>query len=91
MTRHGENKGNIVRYDPSYDGYYIVLNAQDAQSPVQGIDWCPWCGEKLPESLYEKWHDTLEALGIDWLSDTIPEHFQTDEWRTKARSNTRIE
>jgi hypothetical protein len=44
------------------------------------IEHCPWCGEKLPTSLRERWFDELDALGIDEAKDSIPEHFQTDEW-----------
>ena len=45
------------------------------------IQYCPWCGKKLPDSLREKWFDELEKLGYDDpLNDDIPEKFKSDKW-----------
>jgi hypothetical protein len=34
------------------------------------LRFCPWCGNKLPTSLREKWFGTLESLGYDPGPDT---------------------
>jgi hypothetical protein len=55
----------------------------------QGVDYCPWCGTKLPESLFDTRFDILEKeYGIDSpyddkQKDKIPAEFLTDEWWKK--------
>jgi hypothetical protein len=77
MDRHPENKGELVHYDERWDSYYLRVSG-----PVtQDLWFCPWCGEQLPDSKHGQWHDELEALGIDWLADELPEKFKTSAWR----------
>lgn len=55
----------------------------------QGVSHCPWCGAKLPESLFDIRVDMLEQeYGIDApydsdQKDKIPAEFLTDEWWKK--------
>ena len=44
------------------------------------IEYCPWCGAKLPSSLRHRWFDELELLGIDPESDPLPETFSDERW-----------
>ncbi|YCA17088.1 hypothetical protein M1D72_05965 [Vibrio sp. AK197] len=45
------------------------------------INYCPWCGVKLPESKRDLWFDTLEKLGFDDPTEQdIPEEFNTGKW-----------
>jgi len=44
------------------------------------ITFCPWCGQKLPDSLREDWFDRLEQLGVDPYSAKIPEEFTDERW-----------
>jgi hypothetical protein len=45
-----------------------------------GLLFCPWCGQKLPESLRDFWFDELERLGIDPTGDEIPTEFCDERW-----------
>jgi hypothetical protein len=82
-----------IRYSPSYHEYYILMLENGEQRgqmlAVQGIDYCPWCAKKLPESLRDKWFETLEKeYGLDdpdskEQQKLIPKEFETDEWWKK--------
>ena len=61
---------------------------------LQPMDFCPWCGTKLPKDLGIEWTEMVEKeLGIEdvwdieW--DEIPEKYKTDEW-WKKRGITRF-
>jgi hypothetical protein len=47
------------------------------------IRYCPWCGERLPESLRSQWVDELENLHIDPYGDAIPAQYLTDRWYSR--------
>ena len=65
-------------YDPKFREYGLrILDGGTSQIPV---NYCPWCGKKLPTSLRDKWFAELKALKIDPGADKIPEKYQTDEW-----------
>lgn len=54
----------------------------------QKIDYCPWCGKKLPKDLRNKWFEVLEQeYSLDpWNEEQlclVPEEFKTDEWWKK--------
>lgn len=64
---------NEYRIPMTYDGHTSTL-----------IDFCPWCGSKLPESRQKLWYETLYSLGFgDPGEQDIPEEFNTDEWWRK--------
>ena len=67
-----------LAYQPRYREYSI---AYIGSVSVQLIEYCPFCGAKLPDSLRDEWFDRLEALGFDdpWVDD-IPEEFMDDRW-----------
>ncbi|GKS96693.1 hypothetical protein [Acidovorax sp. SUPP2825] len=45
----------------------------------QAIDYCPWCGEKLPPSLRAAWFDVLDRIGLE-PEDNIPLEMQSEAW-----------
>jgi len=49
------------------------------------IQFCPWCGARLPDSLRNKWFDSLEKLGLDVHTGNIPEKFLSDRWWNQAQ------
>ncbi|MCA1909670.1 MAG: hypothetical protein LDL39_15030 [Magnetospirillum sp.] len=44
------------------------------------VHYCPWCGEKLPQSLRPQWLERLAALGLDEDSPHIPADLKSDTW-----------
>ena len=78
-----EDKVDIVYYSERRH-YAICLKAD---TTTQMIEYCPWCGMKLPESLWSIWYETvLEIVGEGFLSaddPRLPEEFKTDEWWRK--------
>jgi hypothetical protein len=73
---------SLIHYSPEFDEYGLVIH--DGGSSVQAINYCPWCGSKLPASKRDQWFRTLEALGYDSPSNQeIPKEFLTGEWYAK--------
>ncbi|WP_414642019.1 DUF6980 family protein [Actinocrinis sp.] len=52
----------------------------DGGASVILIDFCPWCGERLPKSQRERWFEELESRGIDPWTDRIPDQYQDGRW-----------
>ena len=52
----------------------------DGGSSVQVIDYCPFCGVRLPESLREAWFDRLDRLGFEPDDPRLPKEMQSDAW-----------
>ena len=77
-----------IYYNPEFRKYSIGM--KNGTSAVQIIFFCPWCGCKLPESLFDLFFDTTEKISgkkyyeLD-LEGFVKEHpeFQTDEWWRK--------
>lgn len=44
------------------------------------IDYCPWCGTKLPESLKSRWMEEMEKVGRTPNDPNLPQKFLSDAW-----------
>ncbi len=75
-----------LQYYPLMREYGITLKHTYA---IQLIDYCPWCGTKLPESARNDYFRILKneyhiKPGLDKKNDpNIPEEFKSDEWWKK--------
>ena len=70
----------LVFYDDRFDEYGLIVH--DGGQSYIIINYCPWCGEKLPESCRNQWFEELEKLEIfDPSEQTIPMKFKTGDWR----------
>lgn len=81
-------KSKTVFYDLRFDEIGIY-NRGSLFHSYTTINYCPWCGQKLPstEEIVEKWFEELEQLGFeDPRNDDIPQKYKTDEWRRKNES-----
>ena len=70
-----------IFYSKRFDEYMIPVS-EDGLSGIC-IAYCPWCGQKLPESKRERWFEELDEMGIEFsLFDTeqVPEPYLSDEW-----------
>ncbi|MDR3108107.1 MAG: hypothetical protein LBU65_00260 [Planctomycetaceae bacterium] len=73
-----ENEVAVV-YIREFREYGIKI--LDGGTSMQTIDYCPWCGIKLPESLRKEWFDTLMGMGYENpLDEDIPKQYRTDKW-----------
>jgi hypothetical protein len=79
MDRHPQNDWESVRHDARFDEYWIP-----AGGARQLLFFCPWCGERLPESKRDAWFDALEAQGIDPDVDPIPAPYRSGAWRGES-------
>jgi len=79
MDLHEQNKGGVVRYDDRYDEYAVAVPGSEAAFQI--VNFCPWCGVRLPMSQRDKWFDDLEAMGIDPFGEDVPSAYRTSEWR----------
>jgi len=76
-----------VEFIPRFREYGISY--ADSGRSIISIQFCPWCGKKLPPSLREKWFEEIDAAGIDEAKDPIPERLKTEAWYSKRRSASR--
>ena len=80
MRFHIKEKEKIIDYDSTWRQYAIKVN----ETIIQLIDYCPWCGVKLPQPLNNKWFQILEEeyyiIDPSKNKGKIPKEFLTDEW-----------
>ena len=70
-----------IFYSKRFDEYMIPLS-EDRISGIC-IAYCPWCGQKLPESKRGRWFEELDEMGIEFsLFDTeqVPPDYLDDTW-----------
>lgn len=80
MRKAVESQEIPVIYVPQYREFGIrVLNGGPA---FIDLLYCPWSGDKLPDSLRDRWFDELERRGIDPGTDQVPEEFSDERWYT---------
>jgi hypothetical protein len=81
--RHGNRwdcPDALINYLATFDEYGIMVH--DGGSASVSIDFCPWCGARLPESQRARWFEELEVLGIkDPFAEAIPEFYTDGRWR----------
>jgi hypothetical protein len=56
------------------------LRILDGGSSILVIKFCPWCGQRLPESLRDIWFDKLEKMGVDPYGQKVPPEFSDERW-----------
>lgn len=72
----------LLEYNGKFDEYGIIIH--DGGTSVNTIQFCPWCGSRLPDSKRDRWFEELEAIGItDPQEQTISEEYLTDTWHRK--------
>ena len=77
FLHHAED--HVILYNGKFDEYGISVC--DGGSSVITINYCPWCGKRLPDSKRELWFAELQELGFeDPLNERIPHKYQSAEW-----------
>ena len=79
MYYHLKRKQVAIGYNPRLREYYIHLNKSRG---VQLMDFCPWCGRKLPGSLRDMYCDEVREIGFEPFDDKdrLPKKYLTEEW-----------
>jgi hypothetical protein len=84
MEHRMSKEYTFIEYMPESREYVFNLhgNHEGAHFDMQ---YCPWCGKKLPESLGEEWCKVIkEDLGVEdvdaeeWAK--LPEKYKTEQW-----------
>jgi uncharacterized protein DUF6980 len=68
---------DIIDYGDRFRQYSIPYCGD---SSIQGIEYCPWCGAKLPESLRAVWVSRIQSLGYEVLDPEIPARYRSGAW-----------
>lgn len=71
-----------VHFSSKFREYGIPVNDNGyISSSYIIINYCPWCGRKLPASKRQEWFRKLEEMGFDSpLSQDIPALFRSSDW-----------
>jgi len=74
-------QNHLIHYSDAFDEYGINC-VEDGNSYVL-IEYCPWCGRKLPFSKRAAWFEALEKIGIEdpLCEEQIPEKYKSSCWR----------
>lgn len=76
----GSCPDQLVVYLARFHEYGLPVRDEPRPTSFVTIQWCPWCGTRLPESVRDAWFDELARRGLDIVYDEIPEDMTTDEW-----------
>ena len=73
----------LIHYDDKFDEYGIIIH--DGSRSCITINFCPWCGKKLPDSKRDEWFDKLEDLGYEnpLFDENIPNEYKDSTWWDK--------
>ncbi|HTJ74835.1 MAG TPA: hypothetical protein VL337_05675 [Acidimicrobiales bacterium] len=69
---------HLVTYVAKFREYGLVVH--DGGSAYVRIDYCPWCGSRLPDSQRDRWFDEVERLGVDPWTQEVPAEFEDERW-----------
>lgn len=78
MSAHLESSELHLSYSPKFREFGIDY-AKQYGGGQQVINFCPWCGTKLPSSLRDQWFEELDSLGLE-PDDQLPDKLQDDSW-----------
>src|SRR5438105_6679687 len=77
-----EHEDQLITYVPAFRQFRLTV-PEDLGGGGIVIDYCPWCGAKLPESLEKKWFRQVRTkLGFEDafpFTKEIPSESKTDE------------
>jgi hypothetical protein len=77
MRRAIEDANSPVAYWSEFREFGIELRGQEA---IDEIEYCPWCGNKLPSSLRDEYLNRLEELKLEPGDRNLPIQFRSDAW-----------
>jgi len=78
MDRNLNEGETAIRYYAKFREYGISV--LDGGSSTIKIRFCPWCGQKLPESFRDRWFEVLASKNLELDDPAIPEDMLSDVW-----------
>ncbi len=78
LQKYVEDPDIPISYIPKFREYGIKV--LDGGSSYIELKFCPFTGQKLPESLRNIWFDTIEKLDLEPDDSNMPENLKTDQW-----------
>ena len=74
----------VIHYSPQHDEYGQIVN--DGGRSAYDMFYCPFCGQKLPESKRDRWFNELHDLGyeVPLFDESIPDKYKDDSWYPNA-------
>ncbi|MYS21835.1 hypothetical protein GA0115240_1352102 [Streptomyces sp. DvalAA-14] len=66
----------LIAFSADFQEYGLIIH--DGGTSSITIDFCPWCGRRLPDSQRDRWFEELERAGIDPGDDEAPAELQDD-------------
>jgi hypothetical protein len=66
-----------IYYSGAYEEFGLKLSSGFEYSI---LNYCLWCGKKLPKSRRDDWFESLETIGIDPWENDIPIHYLSSSW-----------
>ena len=80
MTQAISDDDYPIHYRPRFRTW--ILELDDGSSTPRRIDFCPWCGVRLPPDLGEQRHQEVVRRGLDPLTedDDLPADLRDDRW-----------
>jgi hypothetical protein len=73
---------SLIYYGEKFDEFGIIIH--DGGNSFLEINYCPWCGKRLPQSKRNRWFDELEKLGYETpLEMDIPNEYKSSKWYKK--------
>jgi hypothetical protein len=85
MDAELESQETVLKYNPWYREYGVKI---PKSIRVMLMDYCMFCGKKLPSSVRRQWFDILKEeyeleSPMEEDKKKIPREFWTDEWWKK--------
>ncbi|MGW0989907.1 DUF6980 family protein [Streptomyces sp. NPDC002486] len=77
----------LVDFIAKFQEYGLIIHDGGRSSIT--IEFCPWCGRRLPGSQRDRWFDELERRGVDPGEDEVPADFQDGRRLTSPRREQR--
>jgi hypothetical protein len=67
-----------IVYTPKFREFGVRV--LDGGTSTIELLYCPWCGQKLPSSLRDRWFEELDRLGFDPIAEDVPAEFRDSRW-----------
>ncbi len=80
-----QGRNRVLDWEACLDEYLIPISYDGYKATI--INYCPFCGSRLPKSKKDLWYKTLYDMGYDDPGEqSLPEEFYSDKWWRKQNT-----